>query len=712
MSGMSRRFSRLAAAVVVAVATLALAAAPPALAQPTPFEDIHSSGPLSDIWISQDLSCQVAHAGNGIGEFYPGGAGPADCGTFLSLVRNSKSPVLYSPQFEDNAGGSAAHDLGRPFARVSQTFSGSGTSANPYTVTTAVKADDGGVTLTEVDSYVVGDDFYSTTVTLRNTGHASFSGVLYHAGDCLLRGFDTGFGASLSGTEACTINPDNSPPSALEAFVPSTGGSHSVETAFPTIWLDDVDSGRSLPNGCDCTVQEDNAMGISWSFAKLSSWGRTFSWRTRIDDPPIAATGGQTFTGRAPLTVNGTIATISDSDTSTSSGDYTATVDWGDGSSDRNPTITGRSGSFSIADHHTYTTPGAYTIKVTVSYASNPSFSAVATDEVNIGAAPAPPPPAVAAPASVTTASPTFTGARTADFSGSANPEGSLTTVHFEYGLDPKYSGGGPVVYTASTPDQTIGSDFTIHTFSASVSGLVPNALYHVRLVATNSAGTTLGPDVSFTTPSAPAPGSPTIGKSFNISPVSGVVLIRINGRLVPLTQLRPIPAGALIDALHGTLRVTTATGGHPAGDAAAKVKKGKKGKTATQTGTFGGAIFRISQVAGGPNQGLTTLAIVEGAFKGAPSFALLCTKHKAADATIASSRRTLQLLRASAKGRFRTRGRYSAATVLGTQWTVADRCDGTLTHDITDSVKVTDFVHHKTIVLHAGQSYLAKRGR
>jgi hypothetical protein len=31
------------------------------------------------------------------------------------------------------------------------------------------------------------------------------------------------------------------------------------------------------------------------------------------------------------------------------------------------------------------------------------------------------------------------------------------------------------------------------------------------------------------------------------------------------------------------------------------------------------------------------------------------------------------------------------------------------LTHDITDSVSVTDFVRHKTIVLHGGQSYLAK---
>ena len=80
----------------------------------------------------------------------------------------------------------------------------------------------------------------------------------------------------------------------------------------------------------------------------------------------------------------------------------------------------------------------------------------------------------------------------------------------------------------------------------------------------------------------------------------------------------------------------------------------------------------------------------------------------KQATPTAASSR-TLQLLHASAKGKFSTRGRYSAATVRGTKWTIADRCDGTLTHDITHSVAVTDFVRHKTIILHAGQTYLAK---
>ena len=59
--------------------------------------------------------------------------------------------------------------------------------------------------------------------------------------------------------------------------------------------------------------------------------------------------------------------------------------------------------------------------------------------------------------------------------------------------------------------------------------------------------------------------------------------------------------------------------------------------------------------------------------------------------------------------GKFRTKGRYAAATTRGTLWSVADRCDGTLTHVSKDSVTVNDFVRHKTIILRAGHSYLAK---
>jgi hypothetical protein len=213
-----------------------------------------------------------------------------------------------------------------------------------------------------------------------------------------------------------------------------------------------------------------------------------------------------------------------------------------------------------------------------------------------------------------------------------------------------------------------------------------------VRLVAVSSAGTTSGQDQTFTTAQAAAPPPPVVGQSEDVKPVSGKVFIKgPNGQFIPLTGGTQIPTGSVIDALHGSLQVTAAVG---------------KGKT--NEGTFGGAVFTLTQA----HSGLTTLHLLESAFKGAPTYAI-CKAHKAADATAAAlSSKTLQLLKANAHGKFSTSGKYSAATVRGTKWTVADRCDGTLTHVITDSVAVNDFVRHKTLILHAGQSYLARAPR
>jgi hypothetical protein len=335
------------------------------------------------------------------------------------------------------------------------------------------------------------------------------------------------------------------------------------------------------------------------------------------------------------------------------------------------------------ATTYTPTGPGTFTCQVT---ASNQAGS---TSQIS-----------TARPGIASTAS-TASGSTTATFSGSVTPEGLPTTAHFEYGLDPRYTGSSKIVYDQSTADQTVGADFSSHVITDSQTGLLPNALYHVRLVATNSAGTTLGPDVTFTTKKDPAPTAPSLGKSFNVS-ATGLVLVKLNGKFVPLTEVRKIPAGTIVDALHGTLKLTTAASG-----GATKGKTKKRGAT-TQTGTFGGAVFKVTQDRSGAGKGIATVSLVEGAFNGAPSFAS-CKAPKGKASAAALSKKVLQLLRGSDNhGKFRTKGRYAAATVRGTIWTTADRCDGTLVHAIKDSVSVNDLVRHKTILLRAGHSYLA----
>jgi hypothetical protein len=133
----------------------------------------------------------------------------------------------------------------------------------------------------------------------------------------------------------------------------------------------------------------------------------------------------------------------------------------------------------------------------------------------------------------------------------------------------------------------------------------------------------------------------------------------------------------------------------------------GKKGQN--YTGTFSGAVFKITQAAGGGNKGLTTLTLIEGAFPGAPSLAACTAKATRAAAHSALSSRILQTLHARATGRFRTRGRYAAGTVRGTAWTTVDRCDGTLISVQLHAVLVQDLVKHITKLISQGHSYLAK---
>ena len=151
----------------------------------------------------------------------------------------------------------------------------------------------------------------------------------------------------------------------------------------------------------------------------------------------------------------------------------------------------------------------------------------------------------------------------------------------------------------------------------------------------------------------------------------------------VPVTQPREIPIGSTIDARGGEARITSS-------ESAAEGE--------IQDGAFTAGIFQVLQSRTAA-RGLTELRLKGSNFKN-------CQVGKASASRL--SRRARRRLRANANGRFRTRGRHSAATVRGTEWTVVDRCDGTLTTVTRGSVAVRDFRLQQTITLTRGRSYLA----
>ncbi len=97
-------------------------------------------------------------------------------------------------------------------------------------------------------------------------------------------------------------------------------------------------------------------------------------------------------------------------------------------------------------------------------------------------------PPSATAPA-VTTKAATNLTAASARLNGTVNPNGLATTYYFEYGTSTTY-GSKTAAATAGSGKRTIG-------VSATVSGL-GGGVHHFRLVASSSAGTTLGGDLSF----------------------------------------------------------------------------------------------------------------------------------------------------------------------------------------------------------------------
>jgi hypothetical protein len=164
-------------------------------------------------------------------------------------------------------------------------------------------------------------------------------------------------------------------------------------------------------------------------------------------------------------------------------------------------------------------------------------------------------------------------------------------------------------------------------------------------------------------------------------TPAGGTVRLRVPGskRYVVLGSATKIPFGSILDTRHGRIVL------------ASQPKPG----AAAQRATFYAGLFKITQT-----RGITTLTLVEAL---AP-----CPKRASAARLRPKQRR----LWGDGSGSFRTRGRYSAATVRGTKWLVQDSCSGTLTRVAKGVVKVRDSIRRRTIVVRAGHRYLARPRR
>jgi hypothetical protein len=209
------------------------------------------------------------------------------------------------------------------------------------------------------------------------------------------------------------------------------------------------------------------------------------TWDAGISAQPttFAATEGQSFTG--------TVASFTDSDANATAGEYSATVDWGDGSPlDTTATITQNAdGSFSVNGTHTYAEEGTYTVKVTITDTDNASNTATVNSTANVGDA------ALRATCAAAPFSPLAFSGPTANLTD-ANPSGSAGDFTANINWGDTFSSAGVVTGPNGGPYTVKGS----HTYAAS-------GVYTITTTVKDDGGKTATTSCSVTVFATAAPG-------------------------------------------------------------------------------------------------------------------------------------------------------------------------------------------------------------
>jgi uncharacterized repeat protein (TIGR01451 family) len=191
----------------------------------------------------------------------------------------------------------------------------------------------------------------------------------------------------------------------------------------------------------------------------------------------------------------------------------------------------------------------------------------------------------------------------------------------------------------------------------------------------------------------------PVYGQAVNPVVVSGFVCVQLpsSSECVDVSTLASIPVGSIVDTRVGRVELTVAT-------AAGTL----------ETAELSEGLFQVLQ-APLAAASVTELRLVGGDFSACtaqPAKAKAKKKAKAkrkpAATEQAKPRKPVRRLWGDGEGSFRSRGRYSSATVRGTVWLTEDYCNGTLIRVREGAVTVRDLVKNRTVIVTAGKSYFA----
>jgi 6-phosphogluconolactonase (cycloisomerase 2 family) len=195
-------------------------------------------------------------------------------------------------------------------------------------------------------------------------------------------------GTAVSATEGASFT------GTVATFTDTNPASTAGDFTATIDWGDNSTSAGtvSASNG-SFTVQGTHTYAAEGSFpvrVRISltpgSASATASTTATVAEADVLTAAGSDVSATAGISFTGPLATFTDIDRANRAGDFTATIDWGDGTTSAG-TVSGAGGSFAVVGSHTYAAPGKFTVKVQVNDADGTaSASATSTAAVAHGA--------------------------------------------------------------------------------------------------------------------------------------------------------------------------------------------------------------------------------------------------------------------------------------------------------------------------------------
>ncbi|MEA2424454.1 MAG: large repetitive protein, partial [Thermoleophilaceae bacterium] len=202
---------------------------------------------------------------------------------------------------------------------------------------------------------------------------------------------------------AAADNPVDISPTEGQAFTGRIATTNCATTSSSIDWGDGApaspgrDAGTPPGVAGDHTYAEEGTYNGTVTYTSTCIRFATLHFTATVADAPLSVSG-RDISAAQGQELSGAVAHFTDSDPGGTAGDYSATIQWGDGSSSAGTVTAAGGGGFDVAGTHVYASAGSYTVSVSVVDSGGATASGTGNAAISSTASEPPPPPASSPP--------------------------------------------------------------------------------------------------------------------------------------------------------------------------------------------------------------------------------------------------------------------------------------------------------------------------